>query len=521
MIKIKPKILLIDDDLDIQETIRALLKNEKYEVYACSTVKEARLLLQQHRFSCLLIDIYLPDMDGLEFIRSIQSQKLNIPAVVITGSSDIQKAQKAIRLGVFDYLVKPIKNRQLVQVINNAVTQYFLQQERRDLEKQKLLYQKHLEELVAQKVEELRESEIKYKNLVEQSLIGVFVLQDGRFQYLNRKTLEIFGGDSSEQFYSKNISDFFEGEKRSELEAKLSQCLSGERPYAQLTLPAFLPDGSQSMLRLWFAPIQYQKRPAIEGIVIDVTDQVKAQQREQQLELQLMNAHKMAAIGNLVAGIAHNLNNPIAIIQANAELLKLKKVDYPELDKIIEQTRRMTSLVATIVMKGKREQSFDRVEINLNELIRQELEFFEANLFFKHKIEKRLELNKDLPTFKGRYSDFSQIFDNLIDNAIDAMINSERRVLHVKTDYDQENIIFEFSDTGCGMDEEVKKRIFEPFFTTKANPHDESHAAGVPSGSGLGLSMVKSMLAEYGACIDVQSQKGKGTTFRIYIPYKK
>ncbi len=521
MVEIKPKILLIDDDYDIQETIKALLENENFEVYACSTAQEAHYLMQQHRFATLLIDIYLPDTDGLEFIQNLQAKEINVPAVVITGSSDIEKAQKAIRIGVFDYLVKPIKNRQLLQVINNSVMQYFLQQERQDLEKQKNLYQKHLEELVAQKVEELKESEIKYKNLVEQSLIGVFVLQDDKFQYLNRKAMELLGGDSTEQFYSKNILDFFKGNHRQQLQEKLNQCLSGESPHAQLTLPAQLPDGSQPILRLWFAAIQFQKRPAIEGLVIDVSDQVKAQQREQQLELQLMNAHKMAAIGNLVAGIAHNLNNPIAIIQANAELLKIKHQDCPEIDKIIEQTRRMTELVNTIVMKGKREQSFQQEDINLNNLIKMELEFFNANLFFKHKIEKRLELDPNLPTFKGCYSDFSQIFNNLIDNAIDAMLNAPKRILTIRTSFDLQFVIFEISDSGCGMDEHTKAHIFEPFFTTKANPKDGVQTAGIPSGSGLGLSMVKTMLTEYNARIEVESELDKGTTFKIYIPYQK
>ncbi len=520
MVELKPKVLLIDDDIDLQDTIKTLLLNENYEVFACSSGQEARTLMQQHRFAALLIDIYLPDVDGLEFIKSLQSDEFDTPAVVITGSSDIEKAQKAIRIGVFDYLVKPIKNRQLLQVVSNAVMHYFLQQERKNLEKQKQLYQKHLEELVAQKVEELKESEIKYKNLVEQSLVGVFVLQDDRFQYFNRKAIEIFGGQSVEQLYAKSLTDFFQGEDRSELERKIEECISGKAPNGELVLPTYLPDGSKRMLRLWVAPIKFQKKPAIEGIVIDISDQVEAQKREQLLELQLMNAHKMAAIGNLVAGIAHNLNNPIAIIQANAELMKLKYKDAPEIDKIIEQTGRMTDLVHTIVMKGKREQSFTQEDIDLNSLIRQELEFFNANLFFKHKIQKNLNLNPDLPTFKGRYSDFSQIFNNLIDNAIDAMLNSEEKVLTIKTDFNQETIELQISDTGCGMDSKTRSRIFEPFFTTKANPKEEAQTAGIPSGSGLGLSMVRTMLAEYKAQIVVDSHPGRGTTFTIHLPYK-
>ncbi len=519
MVKLKPKILIIDDDIDIQETIKTLLMRENYEVYSCSTAQEAKALLDKYQFACILIDIYLPDMDGLEFVNSIQDGDDKIPAIVITGSADIEKAQKAIRVGVFDYLVKPIKNRQLLQVISNAVMQYFLFQERKKLEKQKVLYQKHLEELVAQKVEELKESEIKYKTLVEQSLVGVFVVQDGKFQYLNRKAIEIFGGSSIEDLCSKKLLDFFEGESRTKLEKELNECIQGNVLHGHITVQATLPDHSTPILRFWVAPIQFQKRPAIEGIVMDITDQYNAQKREQQLELQLMHAHKMSAIGSLVAGIAHNLNNPIAIIQANAELIKLKHDDCPEIDKIIEQTRRMTALVNTIVMKGKREQSSTTEQINLNNLIKQELEFFNANLFFKHKVEKKLQLNDSLPLFKGCYSDFSQIFNNLIDNALDAMLNAEKRILTIKTDYDQEHIILTISDTGYGMDEATKKHIFEPFFTTKANPKNEGGAAGVPSGSGLGLSMVKSILNEYNASIKVESEKGKGATFTILIPY--
>ncbi len=516
----KPKILIIDDDLDLLETLRLLLSAENYEVFTSASGKEAEALLDTHRFASILIDIYLPDFDGLEFIARTQRKDIHTPFIVITGSSEIEKARKAIKIGVFDYLLKPIKNRQLIQVVHNAVMHNLLLEERKNLEKQKQLYQAHLEKLVSEKVAELQESELKYKSLVEQSLIGVFVIQDDRFQYLNRKALEIFGEPQSGLIKEQGLLNFFDAQNKELLKEKLEQCLNGERPNIQVNAEACLPDGRCPMLSLWMARIMYKKRPAIEGIVLDITEQNELKKRERLLEIQLMSAHKMAAIGNLVAGIAHNLNTPISIIQANAELLRMRHPDMKELDRILEQTRRMTDLVNTIVMKGKREQSKELENINLNSLIRQELEFLNANLFFKHKVKKELLLKEDLPLVRGRYSDFSQVLNNLVDNAIDAMYDQEEKRLTIETDYDDQFIIIRISDTGCGMDAETQEKIFEPFFTTKINPTKENPPAGVPSGSGLGLSMVKTLLQAYNAQIKVQSAQGQGSTFSIYIPYK-
>ncbi|NOX89780.1 MAG: response regulator [Calditrichaeota bacterium] len=521
MNEIRPNILIIDDDPDILATLDALLSSENYNVKTCSSGAEAEKLLQTYRFSTILIDIYLPDYDGLEFVTHIQEKGITRPVIVITGSSEIEKARKAIQIGVFDYLVKPIKNRQLLQVVRNAVMQNLLLEERANLEKQKRLYQEQLEKLVSEKVTELEESEFKYKNLVEQSLVGVFVIQNDRFQYLNKKAYEIFGVTPIEALNLKGLTDFLAEEARKAFDEKLTACLKGDQPNLQLTVKAKTPDGREPILNIWIARIQYKKKPALEGIVLDVTDQIELKNRQRLLEIQLMSAHKMAAIGNLAAGIAHNLNNPVSVIQANAELLKMLHPEMKEVDRILDQTKRMIQLINTIVMKGKREQSQQFEPIDLNKLILQEIEFLKANLFFKHKVKKEFNFKENLPKIKGRYSDFSQSINNLIDNAIDAMFESDERQLTITTDFNDQYIIFRISDTGSGIDKKVKDRIFEPFFTTKLTPTELSSPSELPCGSGLGLSMLKTLLEPYGVKIELESEKGKGTTFTLYIPYDR
>ncbi len=521
MSKLQARILIIDDDRDILDTLQILLEHEGYTVVTCGNGHEARAQIEKHSFSAILLDIYLPDFDGLDFIQQVQERGVQTPVVVITGSSEIEMARKAIKIGVFDYLVKPIKNRQLIQVVRNAVMHNLLREERENLEKQKRMYQEQLEKMVAQKTLELEESEFKYKNLVEQSLIGVFVLQEGRFKYLNTKAYHIFDLEPIQALNKKGLLDYIDPQERTVWAQRLEDCISGRIPNLQGQFRAFTESGTQKILQLWIARIQYQKQPALEGIVIDVTTQVESQKREQILELQLMSAHKMAAIGNLAAGIAHNLNNPIAVIQANAELLRYKNPQAKEPQRILEQTQRMIELINTIVMKGRREQQQLKERIDLNQLIRKELEFLNANLFFKHQVKKVLELKEGLPKILIQYSDFSQSLNNIINNAIQAMYESDQKRLTISTDFDDRDIILKISDTGCGIESQILPKIFEPFFTTKRPPTEPEKNSGLPTGSGLGLSMVKMLLEPYGVRFNVQSQVGKGTTFTLYIPYEK
>ncbi len=145
-----------------------------------------------------------------------------------------------------------------------------------------------------------------------------------------------------------------------------------------------------------------------------------------------------------------------------------------------------------------------------------ELKFLEADLYYKHNIQKYYELSDSLPLIRGIYSDFSQSFINIIRNAIDAMLDSQEKELKIRSYHDHQNIYIEVTDTGCGIKEEDKPKIFEPYFSTKpirANGKE-------PVGTGLGLHMVKLLLEPYKANITFSSRPGQ-TTFTIAIPYQE
>ena len=512
------KVLLIDDDKDIQEMLTSLLENENLDVKCSATAKDALSKLDETIFDTIILDIYLPDINGIDFISQLQEKGIKTPIVIITGSSQYEIARQAIRLGVYDYLIKPFKNIQFQQVVHNALKQNRLIVEQTALEREKELYHEDLKRKVEEKIKELRESESKYQNLVEQSLAGVYIIQDNVFKYANNKLCEILESNSEELVDKKSMFDFTVSEQRNLVQTHLKHISSGETMTECFRIQVITAKGNLRVLEVWSGLIHYQESNAIEGVVVDVTEQHYSKIRERQLELELLNEHKLAAIGQLAAGISHNLNTPITIIQANAELLKLRHAEAPEIEKIINQTARMSGLIQTILEKGKRDQETDLIDLNINELLENELEFFNANLYYKHQIEKRFDFCEDLPVFKAIYSDFSQSIMNIIQNAIDAMYKRPERILTIKTSKNESDIIVSISDTGSGIPEEIRSKIFDPFFTTKPTNIEDSKDIHQPHGTGLGLSLVYNLLMPYKVKIDFESEDDKGTKFTLYIP---
>ena len=512
------RVLLIDDDKDIQEMLTSLLENENLDVECSSTAKDAFLKLEEAIFDTIILDIFLPDINGIDFISKLKEKGIGTPVVIITGSSQYEIARQAIRLGVYDYLIKPFKNIQFQQVVHNALKQNKLVIEKAALEREKELYHVELERKVEEKIKELRESESKYQNLVEQSLTGVYIIQNDKFKYVNNKFCEILETSTEKLVDKKNLFDFTTAEQRNLVQSHLEHIASGETMKECFRLQIKTSKDNLRVLEVWSGRIHYQDSLAIEGVVVDVTEQHYSKIRERQLELELLNEHKLAAIGQLAAGISHNLNTPITIIQANAELLKFRQKDAPEIDKIINQTSRMSSLINTILEKGKRDQESGYVDLNINDLLKHELEFFNANLYYKHHIEKKFEYCDDIPVFKAIYSDFSQSIMNVIQNAIDAMYKRSERILTIKTSHSDSEIVLSISDTGVGIPEEIKSKIFDPFFTTKPTNVEDTTDIHQPHGTGLGLSLVYNLLIPYKVKIDFETEVDKGTTFYIRIP---
>ncbi len=253
--------------------------------------------------------------------------------------------------------------------------------------------------------------------------------------------------------------------------------------------------------------------------LVDETEKKRLKEKQRSLEFELLQEQKLSSIGILASGIAHNLNGPLSVIVGYLDLLYSRISEADEIPLILAQTERMKEIINNMMIKSRQEQDGRNRWLNLNSLLKNELKFLEANLEFKHRVDKQYEFAVGLPEIYGVYSDFSQSFQNIVNNAIDAMVDSPVKNLFVKTSFDSENIYVEFHDTGHGLDSKDIDKIFSPFYSTK--PPVGEGKLGQPTGTGLGLLSASQLIKKYGGTIEADGKPGKGACFKITIPIKE
>ncbi len=232
---------------------------------------------------------------------------------------------------------------------------------------------------------------------------------------------------------------------------------------------------------------------------------------------QLLESQKLEQIGLLSSGLAHNLRTPLSGIKGYAQLLKMDHKELRELDLIVREVDVMESIISNLMFKSRKEKDTREELLNLNDLIRNELEFLNANMFYKHRVKTTVDLDRNLPLITGVYAHYSQAIMNIVQNALDAMYEASDRCMTIKTRHDGQFIYIEISDTGCGIPEKIREKIFNVFFTTK--PLSNERQGEEPAGTGLGLSSSNYYVRQYGGSIQVKSEEGKGSTFTIKIPH--
>jgi two-component system NtrC family sensor kinase len=241
----------------------------------------------------------------------------------------------------------------------------------------------------------------------------------------------------------------------------------------------------------------------LEAKVEDRTREVK------QMQAQLARSEKLASLGELVAGIAHELNNPLTGVLVFSSLIRKDEKLHPELqgdiDVIVHETERCATIVKGLLDFSR--ESIPRKEpSSLNQIMDRTLTLVGHQSFF-HDIEIRKDYSGDIPDVLVDPNQIEQVFINMLLNASQAMNGKGVLAIRTRVGPDGRRASIDISDTGCGIPEENLNRIFDPFFTTKAN-----------KGTGLGLSVSYGIIENHGGEIEVQSRMGAGTTFTILLP---
>jgi PAS domain S-box-containing protein len=363
--------------------------------------------------------------------------------------------------------------------------------------------------------EVLKESETKYRSVVEQSLVGFYIIQDGLFRFVNKRFCEILGYASEEIIDKLDPIEIAHPDDRKAVEENIKRRSISPTDHIEYEFRTLRKNGQAINVKVLGGGIIYKGRPAAFGTLIDTT-------KEKSLEAQLRQAQKMEALGTLAGGLAHDFNNILTSLCGYGTLLQMKLDTDDPLQDYVEQIMSASEKAASLtksLLAFSRQQAVALQPVSINNIIKG-TEKLLKRLLIEDITLKIIIADEDI-TFMGDPTQIDQILFNLTTNARDAMpkggtltIETRQITLDDTLDgiqgFDKPGTyaLLSVSDSGTGIDQETKEHIFDPFFTTKE----------VGKGTGLGLSTIYGIIKQHNGYITVYSEPGMGTTFRIYLP---
>lgn len=483
------KVLLVDDDEDDYVLTRDWLseiQGTPFELEWVASYDAGLEEIAHNQHDVYLLDYRLGDRNGLQLLREAIANGCSAPIVLLTGQGDHEIDVEAMKAGAADYLEKS----QLGAPMLERSIRYAIERKRAE---QKIREQAALLDVATDAilVRDL-ENKILFWNKSAEQLYGW-------------KAVDALGKNALELWHEENLPQFIQAQNT------LAKIGEWQGELQQLT-----KDGKEITVESrWTLVRNFDRTP--QSILIVNTDITQ----KKQLEAQFLRAQRMESIGTLASGIAHDLNNLLAPILMTAQLLEMQLSD--------ERSKRLLPIVVTNAKRGanlvKQVLSFarglegERTILQAKHLIL-EIKHIAQETFPKS-IEFYTDIAPELWTVSGNATQLHQVLMNLCVNARDAMphggsLSISAENLSIDENYARMNldakvgayIVITVADTGTGIPPEILDRIFEPFFTTK----------DLGKGTGLGLSTVIGIIKSHGGFVNVYSEVGRGTQFKLYLP---
>ena len=487
------RILVAGGDQDFIEMIKASLlqTGDQYHVEAVSSGDDCMKQLKGEKYDILLLNHSLPEGSGLEWLRRFNQMGIGIPTVFVTAKGDPQMSIQAMQEGVFDYINRSAECAKAFPfVVNRAIEGHNLMVEKVRLQKELIEARNFLESIIEKAGDAItvvdREGKLIYWNEGAEKIYGY-----RKEEVLGRRPLD-FLFPQDETLKAKEVkrlhglmAQVWKGVVVSNVEVK-RQAKGGREITVSVTLSP-LKDASGKIV-------------GASRICKDITQMKKAEEK-------LLLSERLSSMGELIAGVAHEIRNPLAGIKINTQVIARKK-ELPSMEKrLLESTlegiEKIQKIVEDMLDYAKpRAAEYKKEEINT--IVEKSLGVLNVQLK-NASIVTSFERGAALPLVKIDRHQIQQVLINIMLNAIHAM--EKGGALTVRTFLaDSGGVCIDVKDTGVGISAAHLKRIFDPFFTTKSR------------GTGLGLSITMKLLENHGALIDVASVEGKGSVFTIRFP---
>ena len=505
-------ILIVDDTPTNLEVLFDFLANAGFTVLVAEDGESAIERAQYAPPDLILLDVLMPGIGGFETCGRLKANELtkDIPIIFMTALSETVDKVRGLNLGAVDYVTKPLQHEEVLARIKLHMSIRHLT---KTLQEQNLRLEQEIQE------RQRSEQKIREQAALLDITTDAILVQDltHKILFCNKGAERLYGW-TAEEAIGKNAMKLLYRDPLYQLEEHyevLAECGAWHGELRQVT-----KEGKELIVESrWTLVRDEDGQPkSILSVNTDITE-------KKQLETQFLRAQRMESLGTLAGGIAHDLNNVLTPIMMTVQLLETKLQD--------EQSLEWLSIMETNVKRGadlvKQVLSFSRGLEGQRKTLEVGRLISEIEQIAKQTFSRAIEVRTDVPqqnlwTISGDATQLHQVLMNLCVNARDAMqeggiLEISVRNQWIDAHYARMNfeakvgpyVVITVSDTGAGISKETVDKIFEPFFTTKE----------LGKGTGLGLSTVMGIVKSHGGFVNVSSEIGKGTQFKVYLPVKQ
>jgi two-component system, OmpR family, phosphate regulon sensor histidine kinase PhoR len=485
----KPKVLVVDDEKALRTGVKRLLAMENYEVSIAENGTEGIKLGTETEFDLAVIDLKMPDVDGIEVLKRIKEKFSNTVCFIATAYASYETAVEATRFGAHSYIPKPFTPEELIQNLREGYQRRLINLE---VERWRKEREERLLEVAFEKT--------RLNTVINSISDGVLVINKaGEAVLYNPAALKLLDLESI------HIEELIISKLRSEITDLVNKILSKEEyhPSSYSSQVEIKPQG-ELFVEATASPVPHPDN-SLAGVVVVIRN-ITALKKIELLKSQF------------VSMVSHELKAPAAAVYGFLKLLtdeKIKLTSEQQKDYMLRSQLRLDGLlkmVNDLLDISRMEMKTVRREIKhvcVEEVIKSVLELFQVELN-KKGISVSLNCKSDAASIKADYDEINRLFTNFISNAI--KYNKENGAISINVSKSEDYLITEIKDTGIGLKPEEKKKLFSEFFRAK------NELTKSISGTGLGLSIVKRIVDSYSGKIEVESEFGSGTTFRIFLP---
>lgn len=504
---IENKVLLVDDEEDIRLVLGMSLRDMGYEVFTAEDGEGALKIFQEKQPPIVLTDIKMPGMDGIELLRKIKTRNPETEVIMITGHGDMDLAITSFKDEASDFITKPVDVDALDVAIQRVREKILIRRKLKD-------YTTHLESLLAKKSKALQKAhQNDEKNLGDvepqtiQSRFGdifnqlpcYITIQDQNltFSSLNSRFKEDFGDETGSRCYSV-------WKQRNEPCEPCPVLKTFDDGQSHQIETEFIAKSARRVnVLVWTSPIR-----STSGDITHVM--VMATNIDQVLDFQ----DHLSSLGMMIGSVSHGIKGLLTGIDGGLYLLDsgVSKQDSQQIREGLDITKQMVGRVRNMVLDilfYAKDRKLNREFIDVASFAQDVAEVLEPKLK-KQSIELVKDFNQALGEFNIDSGFLHSALINILENAMDACMDDRSKKEHsitFKVSKDGDDIVFEITDNGIGMDEQTVSQIFDMFFSAKGK-----------QGTGLGLFISRRIIRQHGGEIRVESEKGEGTTMTVRIP---